>query len=531
MDTRQYMSNKSRHLLHGCFVTFTAVILFSCVGGKADAQNFWAAVFELGFNPRTQQVDHTLAGQRVEKINTFRTLLVNHLQVEKELLQKFHDLDSMTASLDAGNLYDELTYTGQGRLWRGIGIRGELHTNEYRLFIVDPKIDNWLKASGRLQSRYLEDQGQFGDLSFRAFVRPTAYDGYRFAAAGRFFSDDLSLSNAIRAVNTALITAGKQAGEGFHVAANRRLDTRLNQQSRRVVSAVVRDFPEFTRAIDPFVDIEGLIADYPNGVRDGEMFDVAVRINRDAFMLHYPAIGELMQKLQGMIILRTRILDEQGQRLAQMAYDSANNQFRLSFLFADGRFQAMDANHSQKKTTGFGLTEPGISRFRMINDIQLNLVGLTLDVKELEALISYAHADVAPHVQLQLMAPPQAVIAGGYAFGVIPVWIVNIMIPSDIESIMGGFFQRLTTGNGERGTTLAVKSLANGAMQETVELSIDAEVLSNGTIKFAQNLRRSTVGDREKLHQEIRQFRNMLWQAFYADYLKKKPVGKTASFQ
>ena len=47
---------------------------------------------------------------------------------------------------------------------------------------------------------------------------------------------------------------------------------------------------------------------------------------------------------------------------------------------------------------------------------------------------------------------------------------------------------------------MAVKSLAGGAMQETVELSIDAEVLSNGTIKFAQNLRRGTVGDRKKLH-------------------------------
>jgi hypothetical protein len=48
----------------------------------------------------------------------------------------------------------------------------------------------------------------------------------------------------------------------------------------------------------------------------------------------------------------------------------------------------------------------------------------------------------------------------------------------------------------------------------------DGEVLSNGTIKFAFNLQRQMVRNKDKLLEDVRVFAQQLWEAFYLDFLR-----------
>ncbi|MGB5747839.1 MAG: hypothetical protein WBM69_12700 [Desulfobacterales bacterium] len=43
-----------------------------------------------------------------------------------------------------------------------------------------------------------------------------------------------------------------------------------------------------------------------------------------------------------------------------------------------------------------------------------------------------------------LLQPPDTVEVGGRAFGILPLWLIDILIPSHVEKITSDFFQGLS---------------------------------------------------------------------------------------
>ena len=59
-----------------------------------SAQSYWDAIFELGYEPITQKVNHGLACRRIEGLHRFRELISHNLTAGQDLLIKIRDLDS-----------------------------------------------------------------------------------------------------------------------------------------------------------------------------------------------------------------------------------------------------------------------------------------------------------------------------------------------------------------------------------------------------------------------------------------------------
>ena len=171
---------------------------------------------------------------------------------------------------------------------------------------------------------------------------------------------------------------------------------------------------------------------------------------------------------------------------------------------------------------GFSLVKPGFKQFHIDYDIYLNIVGLHLDIESLQIILDYRYRNQALEIKACLWQPPENIEAGGWAFGFIPLWLVDVLIPSNVEDITKKFFQTLATGNDGEGTSLVLESFVNKEEKNNILFQADSEVLGNGMVKLGFNLQRKLVTRQKALLTEFGAFKKRLLNAFYQDYLSRK---------
>jgi len=166
------------------------------------------------------------------------------------------------------------------------------------------------------------------------------------------------------------------------------------------------------------------------------------------------------------------------------------------------------------------LTDQALTQFYAEFDIHFNIVGLHLDVLSLEVPIDCRLNGHGVDLKAGLLQPPDTVQADGRAFGFLPLWLIDILIPSNVEKITSDFFQTLAMGNDGQGGRIELAGLPPDESKNSLFIYADAEAFANGTITLGFNLQRRFAAEQKNLIAELRAFKEQLWNAFYQDYLK-----------
>jgi hypothetical protein len=147
---------------------------------------------------------------------------------------------------------------------------------------------------------------------------------------------------------------------------------------------------------------------------------------------------------------------------------------------------------------------------------------MQLKIDALPVVLDYRHNDGGPHLMARLVQAPQKIEVDGSVYGVIPVWMVDLLIPSNVQKIMNSFFQTLAMGNDGNGSMIRIYSFPEQASKQSFLLNTDAEVLANGTLKLGFNLQRKFFALPPEFLVEIRAFKKQLWNALYHDFQRIK---------
>jgi len=511
------------------FVNRSNLAILACVlsvsiisGGNCFAQSYWDAIFELGYEPITQKVNHALACRRIEGIHRFRELISYNLTADQDLLIKIRDLDSRITSLDVANVYDFLPYLDADGVWRAIGVRGQSDFNAYRLNVIDPNIEDWLNSSTDDYTRIAGSQDHFGDIGLGIFIRPVRKDTFKFLCEAGLYLDDIPAANVMRVINGMLTTTWAYAAGAANLPTDIIEENALDRQSVKILNGISNDFPDLFRITSQYCDIENIVSSNNKNAEDSLAFKIRIRLNREAFSMHYPAFGKLLKKWREIVKFKARIFDKQDQLMGMVELDSTNNLFTMQFRILSDRFIPMHDNGILKINNGFSLTGADSTQFKVVCDIHLNIVGMQLKIDTLPVVLDYRNSDGGPHFKARLVQAPQKIEAGGSVYGVIPVWMVDLLIPSNVQEIMNSFFQTLAMGNDGNGSVIRIYSFPEQASKQSFLLNTDAAILANGTIKLGFNLQRKFFAMPPELLVEIRAFKKQLWYALYRDYQRIK---------
>jgi hypothetical protein len=487
-----------------------------------SAQSYWDAIFELGYEPIPQKVNHALACRRIEGLHRFRELISGNLTASRDLLTKLRDLDSRITSLDVANVYDFLPYSDSDGLWRTIGVRGQSDLNSYRLNVVEPNIEEWLDSSTADYTGISGSQNHFGDIGLGIFIRPARKDTFKFLTEARLYLGDIPAANVMRVINGLLTTTWVYAIGAANLPTEIFEKNARDRQGIKILNGISNDFPDFFRIISQYCNIENIVSANNKDTGDSLGFNIKVRSNRVVFSKHYPELGKLLKKWREIVKFKVRLFDNEDRLMGRVELDSANNLFTMQFRILRDRFLPILANGILKTNNGFSLTGVNSTQFKIVCDIHLNIVGMQLKIDSLPVILDYRHSVGGPNFKARLVQPPQKIEAGGSVYGVIPVWMVDMLIPSNVHEIMNGFFQTLAMGNNGNGSVVRIYSFPEQASKQSFLLNTDAEVLANGTLKLGFNLQRKFFAMPPESLVEIRAFKRQLWNALYHDFQRIK---------
>jgi hypothetical protein len=503
-----------------------AIILSTAVspalGGNGFDPSYWDAIFELGYNPETEQTSDLTACRRIEKAYEFSRLVSGHVAADQELTTAYREMRVRLSALDVGNLYTMLPYAATGSTWRTIGVNGRSRNNLYHLSVHDPGVGLGMMPpvdGGRGLSRDLQ---LFGDFDFRTFITPVAESNFRFTAGLDFYTEDLPAVIIPRIVSAILTVAYQYAFAAE--SPNERLTRQfaLDQASLKVLAGFVADFPDYSATIMRFFEIENIVS-LPSRSRDGSLsIDFRVRIKRKAFAELYPEIHATLERINGLVHFKGRVYDIQDRLLAYVDLDTANDSFNLQLRLLKDRLLPLNGGSRAEDPGGISLTERGLTQLLAELDVHIDMVGLKLDVVSLAVPIDYFMDDRGLKLKVCLVQPPDVVQAGGLAFGLLPLWLIDMLIPSNVQEITGDFFQALAAASDGRGSILEFEGIARTAGENHLLTHAEGEVLSNGMIKMGFNMQRRFARKEKKLIAEFNQFEEQLRNAFYRDYQRIK---------
>ena len=494
------------------FVVITSLLII----GDLYALSYWDAIFQLGYEPTTQRVNQGLACQRIERIYRFRQLISRHLAADHNLLNKLRDLDARVTSLDVSNVYDLLPYSDADGVWRAIGVRGQSDSDVYRLNEFDPHVTEWLNASQNADTGIAGTQNHFGDFGVGIFIRPVPQDTFKFLTEARLHLDDIPAANLIRVFDGVLATTWTYAAGVANDSTDSSEKIALDRQNQNILKGISKDFPNLFGIISQYCHIENIVSANNRNTDDSIGYHIRIRFDHVAISRHYPEFGKLLKKWGEIVKFKARVFDKNSRLMGLFELDSANDLLDIQFRTSRDRFIPMQNNRIL--TINDGLSNAGATEFKIDCDIHLNIVGMQLKIDRLPVVLDYRNSDGEPHLKARLAQTPQKIEAGGSVYGVIPVWLVNLMIPSNVQEIMNRFFQTLAVGNDGDGSMVKIYSFPQPASKQSFLLETDAAVLANGTIKLGFNLQRKFFAVPPKLPAEIRAFKNRLWNALYADY-------------
>ena len=486
------------------------------------ALSYWDAIFEIGFNPAEDRIDSKAACQQIERLIKFRNAVHQRPLFDDKLHTVIRQVESRISSLDAGNLYNQLPYSENIGVWRGIGIRGVVDDDHYQLSIIDPDIENWVNSSSRDTPERWGPQKKFGDFGLRAFVRPAIKNRFRFETEGHIYIDDLNSSNMMRITKQLVTTAWLLARDGDSPPNEFFKGRALDDRSLRVMYGLAKDFPRLFAIFNQYFTIENIISGEANGSDGPITFDIVIRINSNAIKKDYPYLGALLGQLKGMLDYQETLFDAQNRPLGTMVFDGDQYLFSTRFKTQAGRFLVLAENSNVAKETGVDLTVSGNQRFYMVHTFKLNIAGLKLNIKALKVDLDYYYDDNTANVTAKLRQTPEEITAKGLVLGFLPIWLIDLFIPSNIEDMTQEFFQTIVAGNDGDGLSIMYGNLPKKSLRGNLWLLTDTEVMSNGLIRFAFNLQRKFGRDEDKLLEDIRVFAQQLWKAFYLDYLRIK---------
>jgi hypothetical protein len=144
------------------------------------ALSYWDAIFEIGFNPESQEIDPLNACRQIERLVRLRKAVHELPIFDKELDNKIREVEARISSFDAGNLDDPLPFSDSKGEWRRIGIRGGVEHDHYKVAIVDPGIENWLNSSSNGIPKLWRPQEQFdivGRININAIKKDLPHIG------------------------------------------------------------------------------------------------------------------------------------------------------------------------------------------------------------------------------------------------------------------------------------------------------------------------------------------------------------------
>lgn len=304
---------------------------------------------------------------------------------------------------------------------------------------------------------------------------------------------------------------------------------KLEEEDLRTLLLLERSFPTIFHTNKKLFDLQDVVHyEREEGGRAYTRLCLDVSLRRKEFGYKYPRFADYLDRVEELLDVRFVLKDEEHRPLVTAEYKTSDFSMRWNALIADGGLLPMSASGKPAGRDPISPTELSRMRFEVEVTLSSNFSGLKVDVEEMVFHGELTREPKRLVVTTTFDEKPKVSKVSGRAYGLVPSWLIDVFIPSNIDTLIDDFLGVITEGNGGRGLETRWVFSSFSPDRNVLEMRGTSEILDNTFVQIGFRLfNKRLMPDDEVLAEIIRLLRTN-YAAFQKDFARFKE--RTAKF-
>ncbi|HRP68589.1 MAG TPA: hypothetical protein PLY93_03580, partial [Turneriella sp.] len=220
----------------------------------------------------------------------------------------------------------------------------------------------------------------------------------------------------------------------------------LQEKSRVVLDQAQADLPQTTTLFSKFISLSSLASIQTQNQKKYTAIQLRGYFRMEALKNTYPQFYQFLKRWRNLFVGEVYISDVQGQNIASLIFNSNTQEFYVAFKTAQGKLLPTRKDGSVRFEDAIALDANSTQKFFIAARASINVYGLKIDTGYISLFTRYI---LKPHelsVRTKVTHIPQGKIKGAL-LGVVPTWMIDLSIPSNLEELMNRFSQTLFQAN------------------------------------------------------------------------------------
>lgn len=463
------------------------------LAGAAGASTFKDAVRSLG--PGNSGV--FVARELIGVLN----LMSEHLSYDDKAKQFFAFLNGALEDFDFARIHDSPYLTPAADNFRSITLTGKNSGNGYRVSLDAAAPDKSALGNARAEYRMRRnDVG--GDKTYTAQLAfDAALKKFDAQAMVRFFEAILKIQDP-ESIRQLTAPASNVFPE-------------FRGETRKVFDQAAADFPQATQMLSKYLEFRSFAE--IKSFAGKNYTDIALRghFKMDALETDYPQIRRFLKDIRNLFILQVYIGNAKGQNIASFIINTQTEEFFIGAKTQGGKIIPMAKDGSPVFSEAVSFAGNADHKFFVALNFFVNVYGLKINTGNIGAYLRYQSNPEKMSFFAKITSIPEGKISGAL-FGMVPTWVIDLSIPSDLQTLMNKFSQTVLKANNGEGSRAEIGWLKRGG-DAVLHASASTEFLENRFIRIGMKIWVRKFRPGENIQEEIRLFVGKLTRAILAD--------------
>ncbi|RME04065.1 MAG: hypothetical protein D6805_04360 [Planctomycetota bacterium] len=483
---------------------------------------FWDILKEFGGEERRN------SQRAIEEFIRYTKASLYHYRFSDRARRYNEEFEDNLASFDLEDIYEAMPYRLEEGRWRGSGHIGVYRKGKIFVDLQDPEIGVWLRLPERFYRAPWREVYRLGDFDRRYYIRPLPqedgglhYEAYYLTRMGlgrlapNFILRALLALQRYMEYGVVNVPSDFRPSEGM-----RRRFPKLSRGELYVMERFRRDMPGLYQKIVRYVEVKGFSIPLRYKGLSYCRFNLHLALKLGAIRRDFPAMYRYLYRLKGFLQLKSRMYNG-GNFVGFLSFSTTNFELHFSFCMKGGRFLTCKYPWVPLDHRGFSPLDRGKQRYTFRNDIALTMKKVRVVLRDLILEEEYEHTPEESTLVLRMRKPPRVEKIEGSAYGVIPIWLIDLLIPSNVEDLLKDFFAVLANGLDGKGWLIYFRGVRS-KRGNRLESSLAAEMLSNGIIQLGLNIASNLLIPGKAARRDFNRFGKIFWHGFVSSYFRWK---------
>lgn len=291
------------------------------------------------------------------------------------------------------------------------------------------------------------------------------------------------------------------------------MNASLGKEDIEILAPLWAAFPaqwDLLATLGHFDDV--VVEDVPGA--DYKKLNARFVINPDKMKNGYPALASHLSNLGSLNKTDLRAVGEQGD-VFRVSLDSEKLMARFEAYVKDGYLMPV----KDGKVGAQPLTEMFKKPWHLdlLAEARMKILGVVTDMKDMRISLDFTPTENGAKTVASMTRVPDVKVSGN-ALGIMPTAVIDVLMPSNIDSLMRDFLRVMCEGNGGEGLVTSIEySQPQGASLATLDTQTTFEGLNNFFVQFGMGIVNDRIIPDPQVSVDLRKLMFDTHQAFSQD--------------